>query len=231
MMTNLLSILVKGTQFADQYISEDLEAICDDTLREYAEGILAQVRKAVDAGEKLTDLILKEELYLDAVTDMALNAGQNHILFKSSKERNDTLRSWAHEFADRYAGTDWNAVDYVATVNTFAQSKSDEYLNAHPVESDDKPFKASFVFGTEATRAYQNAVDDCVKWDEDELERLGGVGHYSFDTQQELDAFMQGVEAASGYLEASYIMNEVEWAAYLAECEQIRKDEEEEDNG
>ena len=38
MMTNLLSILVKGTQFADQYISEDLEAICDDTLREYAEG-------------------------------------------------------------------------------------------------------------------------------------------------------------------------------------------------
>lgn len=65
----------------------------------------------------------QNELFLDALTDIAMHVGWEHVEFKDSKERSITIRSWAQEFADTHVATDWEVKDYIDTVDEFAAAK------------------------------------------------------------------------------------------------------------
>lgn len=74
----------------------------------------------------------RDELFLDALTDIALQTGWEHVEFEDSKTRSITLRSWANEFADKYADADWEKLDYITTVDDFATKKLDALLHRQP---------------------------------------------------------------------------------------------------
>lgn len=74
----------------------------------------------------------RNELFLDALTDIALQTGWEHVEFEDSKTRSITLRSWANEFADKYANADWEKLDYITTVDDFATQKLDALLHRQP---------------------------------------------------------------------------------------------------
>lgn len=57
-------------------------------------------------------------------------------------------------------------------------------------------FDTTIVFGEIATRRYQEGERDHAK-----LSDEGNVETFSFSTQAERDAFIDGVEAGSGWLE------------------------------
>ena len=82
-----------------------------------------------------------------------------------------------------------------------------------------KQFSKSFVLGTEAVREYEDAVDNHTKWNVSSLCDCGSVATGSFDTQAELDAYIQGIEDAVGWLEYAEMMTDDQWAAYLAESD------------
>ena len=122
-INELLSTLVRGAQSANRYISEDLEAICDDTMREYAESALEDLNQGLDAAKKLTAALNKQELYLDVLTDISAHVVCQQIKFEDNKERNTTLRSWTQNFVDKYSETDWSKVDYNILVGEYAVEK------------------------------------------------------------------------------------------------------------
>lgn len=70
----------------------------------------------------------RNELFLDALTDIAMHVGWEHVEFHDSKERSITIRSWAQEFADTHAATDWQVTDYIDTVDEFAAAKVAAWL-------------------------------------------------------------------------------------------------------
>ena len=74
----------------------------------------------------------RNELFLDALTDIALQTGWEHVEFEDSKTRSITLRSWANEFADKYADADWEKLDYITTVDDFATKKLHALLHRQP---------------------------------------------------------------------------------------------------
>ena len=114
----LLRTLLSGACSAERYISEDLEAICDDTMREYAEEVLDKIDSAILASQELKNNLMKDknqDLFLDVLTDITLHIGWEHVEFEDSKARSITLRSWANEFAVKYAEVDWEVVDYIKT--------------------------------------------------------------------------------------------------------------------
>lgn len=78
-----------------------------------------------------------------------------------------------------------------------------------------KNFKISYVLGTEAVREYNECVDNGKKWNISSLCDCGSVSHGEFATQAELDAYKQGIEDATGYLESEVIMTGKEWDDYL----------------
>ena len=84
-------------------------------------------------------------------------------------------------------------------------------------QSDCKKFSKTYVLGTEAVREYENAVDNCEKWSVSSLCDCGSVVTGSFDTQAELDAYIQGIEDAVGWLECAEMMTDEQWTAYLSE--------------
>ena len=132
---NLLRTIMAGLHSGNDYIGEDLEAICDDTMREYAEEVLDKIDNAILAGQELKNNLMKDknhDLFLDALTDITLHIGWEHVEFEDSKARSITLRSWANEFAVQYAEVDWEVVDYINTVDEFAAKKVEAYLNQHP---------------------------------------------------------------------------------------------------
>lgn len=65
----------------------------------------------------------QNELFLDALTDIAMHVGWEHVEFHDSKERSITIRSWAQEFVDTHVATDWEVKDYIDTVDEFAAAK------------------------------------------------------------------------------------------------------------
>lgn len=223
----LLCTLIDGACSAERYISEDLEAICDDTMREYAKGTLENLQKGIEAGKELAAIMKNNGLLLDVLTDITMHVAYQQIQFEDSNTRNDTLRIWAQEFVQKYAGTDWQKMDYTILVGEYAVEMVNQYRQLHPQQ--EKPFKASFVFGTEAVRKYEDAYECGGEWDEEELSDLGAVGHYSFETQRELEAFKQGIESATGYLESSYLLNEEEWTEHVREIERYRLEDEEDE--
>lgn len=74
----------------------------------------------------------RNELFLDALTDIALHVGWEHVEFQDSKERSITLRNWAKEFADKHVRTDWEKEDYINLVDGFAAAKVEAYLEVNP---------------------------------------------------------------------------------------------------
>lgn len=93
-------------------------------------------------------------------------------------------------------------------------------------EGQKKQFSKSFVLGTEAVREYEDAVDNRTKWNVSSLCDCGSVTTGSFDTQAELDAYIQGINDAVGWLEHAEMMTDDEWEIYLAETK--KEDDEEE---
>ena len=114
--------ITSGLITADSYLSEDLYAICVDTMREYAESTLSSIRKAASHADYLKKNL---PLFLDALADIAMYVGHKNIEFEDSKERNITLRAWAQEFVDKYADADWEKMDYIILVDEFAAGKVD----------------------------------------------------------------------------------------------------------
>ena len=80
-----------------------------------------------------------------------------------------------------------------------------------------KTYSKTYVLGTEAVREYEDAVDNHTKWSVSSLCDCGSVATGSFDTQAELDAYIQGIEDAVGWLEYAEMMTDDQWQAYLAE--------------
>ena len=76
----------------------------------------------------------KEQLFLDALTDIAMYVGWKHLEFEDSKERTLTLQGWAREFTKTHAATDWENEDYIDLVDKFAGEKVDKWLKLHPVQ-------------------------------------------------------------------------------------------------
>lgn len=81
----------------------------------------------------------RNELFLDALTDIALQTGWEHVEFEDSKMRSITLRSWAQEFVDKYAGADWEKLDYITTVDEFAGKKLEAFLKTQSQSQKDRP--------------------------------------------------------------------------------------------
>ena len=48
-----LEVMEAALRSAESYLCEDLDAICDDAMREYAEDTLAEIRKGLKAAEEL----------------------------------------------------------------------------------------------------------------------------------------------------------------------------------
>lgn len=67
----------------------------------------------------------------------------------------------------------------------------------HWMEATDKPHTATIIFGEIASRLYGGAGGKITPQVEDE----GNVESVAFATKPELDAFMEGVEMASGWLD------------------------------
>ena len=120
-----LQAIINGLQSAQHYLSEDLDAICDDTMRDYAEETLKAVEQSAGHAVSLKKNI---SLFLDALADIAMEVGYKGIEFKDSKERSITLRAWAQEFVDKYANTDWEQMDYIILVGEFAVEKVNEWV-------------------------------------------------------------------------------------------------------
>ena len=223
----LLRTLLSGACSAERYISEDLEAICDDTMREYAESALQDLKSGIEAGKELTSIMNNNELYLDVLTDLSMHVAYQNIRFDDFKIRNATLRSWAQDFVQRYAGMDWQKVDYTVLVGEFAVEKTNQYRQLHPQAKKEEPFKVSVVLGTEAVKEYAEALDSGKKWSVSSLCDCGSVAHASFATQAELDAYKQGIEDATGWLESERMMTDEEWEAYLNEYFSENEDDDE----
>ena len=54
------------------------------------------------------------------------------------------------------------------------------------------------IWGTDAVRAYRDWDDDTT-WEQ--IEELGQISKYNFNTEEELKAFIHGVDEASGWME------------------------------
>ena len=120
---NRIDSVISGLSAASKYLAEDLDSICDETMHNYAKTTFDTVQRASYHASVLKDNI---PLYLDALADIASYVGFRNIEFKDSKERSITLRSWAQEFVDKYADTDWEKMDYIILVGEFAVEKVDE---------------------------------------------------------------------------------------------------------
>ena len=136
-----LNSIKNGLQSADRYLNEDLEAICDETMQDYAEETIQEINKAIKAADLLSETLAKQDLFLDVLTDIALYVGWQKIEFKDSKERSITLRAWAQEFVNRYADADWENTDYINLVDEFADKKVNEYLKEKGDNKSSSPKK------------------------------------------------------------------------------------------
>lgn len=228
----LYKSMKSGLDTAHSYISDDMEAICDETFESYAQSTLEELDKSIGDARSLHALAEKEiPFFLDAMTDIAVHLGWQQLTFQDSRQRNALIRQWTEEFVDAHDDTDWQSTDYIMEVDAFAEKKIQQYRLEHPDEIDrqqEKPYKISFVHGTQAVNEYAEAVDCGKKWNISSLCDCGSVSHGEFATQAELDAYKQGVDDASGYLEYERMMTDEEWAQYLEENKDIFNDEDDE---
>ena len=189
--------------YNDEIDNPSEKEIIDDIFEEYK------------CNQKLLSSAPKKErdLFTDALTDIALHVGWQHIEFEDSTRRNDIIRNWAEEFVLQHANTDWNENDYFNLVDSFAANK----IEAHLKENPRTQYSVKYVLGTDAVREYNNCVDDCVKWNDSSLCDCGGVAEGIFNTAEELAAYKEGIIDAVGYLEYERMMTDEEWQQHLVE--------------
>ena len=125
----MLRTLIGGASAAHNYISEDLDAICDDTMRDYALETLNRLDRSLDAGTKLTDIMEGSELFLAALTGIAIHVGRHQVHFGDGRERSRILQSWAEEFVGKHADADCGEKEYIILVDEFARAKADEWTS------------------------------------------------------------------------------------------------------
>ena len=214
--------VASGINAADNYISEDLEAICDDTMREYAENTLESIHKADESIKTIIEEQKHIPLFLSAMTDIALALGWQRIEFEDSRARESLIRTWAEEFVVNHKNTDWEENDYFNLVDAFAKDKIESYLKDHPR----KQYTVKYVLGTEAVHEYNDCIEIGEKWNDSSLCDCGAVSTGTFNTPEELAAYEEGINDANGWLEAEKMMSDEEWEAYLAEYKSDGDDEE-----
>ena len=210
---NQLQTILGGINAAENYLCEDLDAICSNTMAKYAQKTLKSVRSA---GKKMQTIIDKQKqipLFLSAMTDIAVSLGWQRIEFEDSRAREQLIRSWAEKFVATHRNTDWEKVDYIKSIDGFIAKNIEKYLLEHPR----KQYTVKYVLGTEAVREYSNCVDNCEKWSDSSLCDCGSVSIGKFNTPEELAAYKQGIDDANGYLEAEEMMTDEEWEEYLNE--------------
>lgn len=220
-----LKKLMSGLYTAESYISEDLESICDDTMKEYAETALESVSESLKKGQMLENEIQKTSiLYWDVLTDISISVGSRWLSYKIDMPRtqlNSLILDWTNEFVEKYKDADWENVDYIILVDEFALQKMNEkkskLCSNNNTESVEYKFKVRYVLGTEAVREYEEAVGEGKKWSVSSLCDCGSVVTGEFETQEELDAYEKGIADATGYLESEKMMTDKEWNEYLEE--------------
>ena len=209
-----------GIHSASSYLREDLEAICDDTMESYAQSTLKEVEEALESLRELDGQLKHTALFNDALMDISMHFGYHHIEFEDSKKRSLVLQGYAQEFVEKYADADWEKMDYMTLVGEFAVEKAKEH------QISGQKYEISYVFGTEAVREYEEALDSGEKWNVSSLCDCGSVCTGKFDTQAELEAYKQGVEDSTGWLESRIIMTDEEWEEYLKEYHSDDDDDE-----
>ena len=134
---------------------------------------------------------------------------------KVSKVENIELDNGEYNYGDRCV----DSHDLDKAVNGLLELENGESITFLQVvcinNRQKKNFKVSYVLGTEAVREYSNCVDSGEKWSVSSLCDCGSVSHGEFATQAELDAYIQGIEDATGWLESERMMTDKEWKEYL----------------
>ena len=118
----------------------------------------------------------QNELFLDALTDIAMHVGWEHVEFHDSKERSITIRSWAQEFADTHVATDWEVKDYIDTVDEFAAAKVADWLGkdlkSTQERNPDERISDIHIYSGSDSRTYIRCKIDGEQQLMKELERL-----------------------------------------------------------
>ena len=63
-----------------------------------------------------------------------------------------------------------------------------------------RQLRLTIVFGLAATRAYQDGERD-----QEVLNRIGRFKYFSFESLEEMNAFILGIEEAVGYLDTHFV--------------------------
>lgn len=84
----VLSEVLGGLYAADKYLCEDLDAICDDTMREYAYGVLMKVRLAIQKAVEC-----KDNLQLASNREMACELLKEEGFFYITSVHRDDLEA------------------------------------------------------------------------------------------------------------------------------------------
>ncbi len=120
-----LAKVLNGLHAADNYLREDLDAICDDTMREYAEDALDRVDASIKEAEKLL-----EEVRTKSNREMACDLlREDGIFFITGVSREDIdsrgfdtsglseaqMSRFADKMADSYVENYyWDSIDGLA---------------------------------------------------------------------------------------------------------------------
>ena len=98
----------------------------DEALNHFYDFLIEKPVRQTEVDSKQSD-----ELFLDALTDMAVYVGWQQLEFDDSRVRTALIRDWATEFADLHQTTDWESADYITTVDQFVGDKLTAYINEH----------------------------------------------------------------------------------------------------
>ena len=124
-MVKELEKILKGLYAADNYLREDLDAICDDTMREYAEDALDRVDASIKEAEKLLEeirmksnremaceLLRKDGIFL--ITGVS-REDIEHRGFDTSVLSDAQMARFADKMADCYVENYfWDSIDGLA---------------------------------------------------------------------------------------------------------------------
>lgn len=121
-----------------QTITDKYEQILgkDEAVDHFYDFLIEKPLRQTEVDSKQSD-----ELFLDALTDMAVYVGWQQLEFDDSRVRTALIRDWATEFAELHKGTDWESADYITTVDRFVEDKLTAYLNEHQQMQKDRDAK------------------------------------------------------------------------------------------
>ena len=133
-----LAKVLSGLHAADNYLREDLDAICDDTMREHAEDALDRVDASIKEAEKLLEEVctksngemardlLREEgfFYITSVHRDDLEA----VEFDVSEVSDEQMERLAKQMRDDYCTQMFHeSMEILAECLEFPKKEGDEY--------------------------------------------------------------------------------------------------------